>query len=88
MEFLEKTEWPFTRKNKKGKSRTLDLKPIVRELKLPSSETADMILEEEEGHSVRPAQVLGSIFGLPEEALKLATIVKSPASMNGRTPEV
>jgi radical SAM family uncharacterized protein/radical SAM-linked protein len=81
--FLEKKEWLLTRKNHKGRVRTVDLKPIVRELKLPSSDRADMILEEGEGPGVRPTDVLGSIFGLSEEALKLATIVKSPASLNG-----
>jgi radical SAM-linked protein len=85
-EFLEKTEWPITRMNKKGKSRTVDIRPIVKELKLLSSERALMILEEEDGRTVRPTEVLGSIFGLSEEALKLARIVKSPASMNNGEP--
>lgn len=82
-EFLEKTEWPFTRKNNKGKSRTTDLRTVVRDLKLTSPERADMILEEGEGHNVRPTDVLGSIFGLSEETLKLATIIKSPAFVDG-----
>jgi radical SAM-linked protein len=86
-EFFEKPEWPFTRKNSRGKSRTVDLRPIVKDLKLASSERAEMILEEEEGRSVRPADVLGSIFSLSEEALKLARIVKGPLSVDGATPE-
>jgi radical SAM family uncharacterized protein/radical SAM-linked protein len=82
-EFLAKAEWPFTRKNQKGRSTTVDLRRFVKKLKLPSSKQADLILEEQEGRSVRPIDVLVSIFGLSEEALKLATIVKSHASMNG-----
>jgi len=79
-EFLEKNEWPFTRTNRKGRSRTIDLRPIVKELNLPSADRADMILEESDGYSVRPTDVLRSVFGLSEEALKAAGIIKSPAS--------
>ena len=83
--FLENTEWPFTRKNSKGKSRTVDLRPIVKGLKLLSSARAEMILEEGNGCSVRATDVLRSIFGLSERELRLASIVKSPAAIHGRS---
>jgi len=79
-EFLEKTEWPFVKKNRRGESKTIDLRPLVKSLQLLSSKRVDMILEVGIGHSVRPTDVLGSVFELSEEALKLATIVKSPDS--------
>jgi hypothetical protein len=83
--FLRETEWPFTRKNSKGKFRTVDMRPVVKKLKLLSSVRAEMVLEEGGGCSVRPMDVLRSIFGLSETELKLARVVKSPASTNGRT---
>jgi radical SAM family uncharacterized protein/radical SAM-linked protein len=78
--FLQETEWPFTRKNRKGNSRTVDLRPVVKKLELVSSARAEMVLEEGGGWSVRPMDVLGSIFGLSEKERKLASIVKSPGS--------
>jgi radical SAM family uncharacterized protein/radical SAM-linked protein len=74
--FLEKETWPFTKTNRKGRAKTIDLKFLVKKLTLPTPETAEIILEENPGNSVRPADVLTSIFDLSEEVLKLATIIK------------
>jgi radical SAM family uncharacterized protein/radical SAM-linked protein len=76
-DFLAKTEWPLTRTNRKGRSKTIDLKSVVRELRLLSSVRADIVLE---GQTVRPTEVLRSVFGLSEDVLKLASIIKRPAS--------
>jgi hypothetical protein len=81
--FLEKTEWPFTRKNRKGRPKTIDLRRLVRNLKLLSPKKADMILELKTGNSARPTEVLGSVFGLSEEALKVAHVIKGPVSTSG-----
>lgn len=78
--FLDKEAWPFIKTNRKGRAKTIELKSVVKKLTLPSKITAEIILEEKPGNSVRPTAVLTSIFDLPEEALKLATIIKSPAS--------
>jgi hypothetical protein len=78
--FSEKTEWPFTRKNRKGRPKTIDLRRLVRHLKLLSPKKADMILELKTGNGARPTEVLGSVFGLSEDALKLAHVIKAPAS--------
>ncbi len=77
-DFLEKETWSLTKTNRKGRTKTFDLKPLVRKFALPFPETADMILEEKPENIVRPADVLGSIFDLSEEVLKLATIIKGP----------
>jgi radical SAM-linked protein len=71
--FLAKTAWPFTKTNQKGRSKKIDLRCLVREFGLVSQVEANMILE---GESVRPTDVLGSVFDLSEEALKLASVVK------------
>jgi radical SAM-linked protein len=85
--FLGKNVWLFTKRDSKGRSRTLDLKPAVKDLRLLSTKKVDMILEEGSGPSVRPTDVLGSIFGLSEEALNLALVVKRPAPAGIRAPE-
>ncbi|MBW2020945.1 MAG: TIGR03960 family B12-binding radical SAM protein [Deltaproteobacteria bacterium] len=74
--FLGKKAWPLTKTNRKGRSKSIDLKPLVKKLRLVSPRTAEMTLEVQAGHSVRPTDVLGHIFGLSEETLKLATIIK------------
>ena len=77
-DFLEKKARPLTKTNRKGRSRTIDLKPLIKKLHLLSPKKADMILEVPAEYSVRPTDVLGHIFDLPQEALKLATIIKEP----------
>ena len=75
-DFLEKKACPLTQVNRKGRSKTIDLRPLVKRLDVLSPEKADMILEVQAGQSVRATDVLGHIFELSEEALKLATIIK------------
>lgn len=82
--FLEKETWPFTKTNRKGRTTTIDLKVLVRNLTLPSPRTAELIVDERPGSSVRPADVLGAVFGLSQQILKLATIIKSPVSTNSK----
>jgi radical SAM family uncharacterized protein/radical SAM-linked protein len=77
--FLEKDTWLFTKRNRKGRTRTMDLKPMIKKISLFSESKAEIVLEEGDGASVRPKDVLDSIFGLSEETLRLATIIKRPA---------
>ena len=75
-DFLEKEAWPLTKTNRKRRSKMIDLRPLVKELRLLSTTTANMILEVKAGQSVRPTDVLRHVFDLSEESLKLATILK------------
>ena len=75
-DFLEKKESPLTKRNRKGKEKMIDLRPLVKEFRLVSPKEADMILRLEPGQSVRPTDLLGHVFDLSDEALKLATIIK------------
>ncbi|MBW1895742.1 MAG: TIGR03960 family B12-binding radical SAM protein [Deltaproteobacteria bacterium] len=79
--FLEQDAWLFSKRNRKGRTRTIDLKTTIKKLTLPSERTAEIILEEGEGAGVRPKDVLDSIFGLSEETIRLATIIKRPADV-------
>ena len=80
--FLDKETWPFIKTNRKGRANKIELKSVVKKLTLPSPEKAEIILEDQPGNSVRPTDVLSSVFDLPEEVLKLATIIKGPASIS------
>ncbi len=75
-DFLEKKACPLTKRNRKGRSKTIDLRPLVKEIRLLSPKRADMILEQRAGQSVRPTDILRHVFDLSEESLKLATILK------------
>ncbi len=75
-DFLEKTTWPLTKTNRKGRTKTIDLRPLVKNLRLLSPKIADMSLEARPGQSVRPTDVIRHVFDLSEESLKLATILK------------
>jgi radical SAM-linked protein len=74
--FLESEAWPLTKTNRKGHRKTIDLKPLVRELRLLGPQRADVCLDVQTGCSVRPADVLIHVFGLSDEDMKLAAIVK------------
>ncbi len=75
--FLEKKTYPLTKRNRKGRSKTVNLRAFVKKLRLLSPKTADMILEEQAGQSVRPKDVLRHVFDLSEESVMLAIIVKT-----------
>jgi len=49
---------------------------MVFNLMLPAPNTLKMSLKTEPGNTVRPFEVLDKIFGLPEEEIRLAEIVK------------
>ncbi|MGA8179601.1 MAG: TIGR03960 family B12-binding radical SAM protein [Desulfobacterales bacterium] len=75
-DFLDRKAFIFSRVNRKGKSKTIDLKEMVFNLMLPAPNMLKMSLKTEPGNTVRPFEVLDKIFGLPEEEIRLAEIVK------------
>jgi radical SAM family uncharacterized protein/radical SAM-linked protein len=77
--FFEKDTWVISKRNRKGRTRTIDLKSMIKRISISSKSEAEIVLEEGEGASVRPKDVLESIFGLSEETVRLATIIKRAA---------
>ena len=75
-DFLNRTEFVSTRFNRKGKSKTIDLKEMVFDLTLTVPNTIKMTLKTEPGNTIRPFEVLEKIFGLPEEEIRQAKMVK------------
>jgi radical SAM family uncharacterized protein/radical SAM-linked protein len=77
--FLGCSTWVLERKNKKGRTSTVDLKAVVVDMYQMSSNTIRMTLDVS-GLQVRPTEVLKEVFGLDERTLKLASILKEPVS--------
>ncbi len=77
-QFLKSTTWPFTKTNRKGHVKRIDLRQVVTRLHLVSPSTAQMTLDLASGPQVRCTEVLGEVFDLSERPLKLATIIKEP----------
>jgi radical SAM-linked protein len=74
--FLRRSACVITRKSPKGKEKSLDLKEIVQGMSLRSPDLLEMTLKTESGRSVRPAEVIKAVFGLSEDAVKRASVVK------------
>ncbi len=74
--FLDQDTWPITKINRKGKSKEIDLRTIIKSLKLTAPDTLIMTVNGGPGQVVRPLEVIASIFGLPDDVLKRADIVK------------
>ncbi len=80
-DFLRSSTWAFTKTDRKGRVKTIDLKHAVTELRLLSPQTAKMTLNVSSGGHVRCSEALGDIFGLSDRSLKLATIIKGPRGL-------
>lgn len=66
----------YRRTNRKGKTKELDLKELVLNIKLLAPDRLQMTLRTEPGKTVRPPEVLDRIFSLPANKIKQAHIVK------------
>ena len=70
------SEFIITRFNRKGKTKTINLKNMVVDLTLLTPQQLRMILRSKPGQTVRPFEVLDKVFGLSEEEIKQAAVVK------------
>ncbi|MFH1974759.1 MAG: TIGR03960 family B12-binding radical SAM protein [Pseudomonadota bacterium] len=62
--------------NRKGKQKLLNLKDLVKTIKIVSHDRLEMSLSSEPGNMVRPVEVLKKIFPLTDEEIKMTRIVK------------
>jgi radical SAM-linked protein len=76
--FINSSEVILTLTNRKGKLKKIDLKDMVVNIELSDSKHLQTTLKSEPGKTVRPAEVLRHVFGLGEEEIKMARIVKLP----------
>lgn len=74
--FVESNAFPITRKSRKGKETTLELKEIVLEMVLVSANQLQLLLKTSPGATLRPLAVIGPVFDLDGVSLRQAEVVK------------
>ena len=74
--FNDASQWFVVRTTKKGRKKQIDLKEIVLSLKRLSPVTLKMQLKIVEGKSVRPADVIQSIFQFLDTTIRCAEFMK------------
>jgi len=74
--FNDASEWMLVRTSKKGRKKQINLKEAVLSLQKVSPLKLKMRLKEAEGLSVRPADVIQSVFSLSDKAIRCAEIIK------------
>ncbi len=75
-DFIKSSDFVQTRVNRKGKSKKIDFKDLVLNIKLTSSRGMMISLRSEPGRTARPFEIIKGIFNLSEEIIKQATIIK------------
>lgn len=75
--FKNKPELIYRRTDRKGNIKEIDLKARVLQIELLDPGRLQMTLRAEPGKNVRPSEVIGRIFSLPEDDIKQAKIVKT-----------
>ena len=74
--FKNEEEVVIERLSKKGKINKINLKNVVSKISLTSKKEIEFILKPDNGKTVRPNQVLKTIFNLTDEQNKQARVVK------------
>jgi radical SAM family uncharacterized protein/radical SAM-linked protein len=74
--FKNSAEVTISRSNRKGKLKKINLKDMVIELELLDSKQLQVAFSAGTGTTLRPAQILGPIFGINENQIKRARVVK------------
>ena len=74
--FLASSEFVISRVNRKGLLKKTDMREMVSDIGLTAPNVLKMTLKSEPGKSFRPAEVIKEIFGLSDENIKQADILK------------
>ena len=74
--FVNSSEVILTLTNRKGKLKKIDLKDMVVNIELSDSKHLQTTLKSEPGKTIRPAEILRHVFGLEEEEIKMARVIK------------
>jgi len=73
----------YTKTNRKGQLKKIDLKDMVERIDLVAADTLEMEIVQRSGALIRPDIVLRHVFALTEEAVKEARIVKLRCGRTG-----
>ncbi len=68
VKFLQSRFYPMTKKGKNGE-RSIDVRPLVKSMDLPSPGRVRLVLRHTKGPEVRPSEIVKSVFHLGEEGL-------------------
>jgi len=74
--FNNRSEVTISLSNRKGKLKKIDLKDMVKDIEWLDSRQLRISLSAETGKTLRPAHILGPIFHISEDQIKLARVVK------------
>ncbi len=75
-QFLNQSSFLFEDLSKKGKVRKTDLRKSVEEISFIDDQTIRMVLKKVEQRTIRPAQILKTVFHLDDKRILLARIKK------------
>lgn len=79
-DFKDRGEFVLEKINRKGKLRKIDLKRAVLKIEPIPPGRLRLQLRSEPGNTVRPHDAIREIFGMPEESIKLASVIKTGMS--------
>jgi radical SAM family uncharacterized protein/radical SAM-linked protein len=77
--YTQSTDYAITLSNRKGKLKKINLKDMVKDIKLMDSTHLQVTLTSQPGKTIRPEHILRHIFGLQEDQIKLAGVLKLKA---------
>ena len=66
----------YTRQNRKGRQKSVDLKKVVTHIEMKGPNRMEMRIRKENGVTLRPHEILRHIFGLSRDELKMAKVTK------------
>ena len=75
-DYLKCEKFDMIKTSKKGKTRTLNLKNIIEDIKILDQKRLLLTTSGEPGKKLRPAEILKNIFGLSETSIHQARIIK------------
>ena len=82
--FLKADFWDFQKTGKKGRIKALDLKKMVETIVISSEKELSLLLKKDSGRTIRPADVVRSVFNLKPDLIKMARIVKHGSGEQGK----
>ncbi len=82
--FEQRSEFKIIRTRRKRPKKYVDLKQMVTSLSVLDKHTLEMTTSTEPGKMIRPYEVVAAVFGLPDQVMKLARIVKQPGSSRNK----
>lgn len=77
--YTQSTDYSITLSNRKGKLKNINLKDMVKDIKLLDSTHLQVTLTSQPGKTIRPEHILRHIFELQEDQIKLAGVLKLKA---------